>query len=66
MQTDKTETASISNATATKKTYTVKVGDTLFSVMRKNEVHWRVLAQLNNIKPPYSLTVGQSIKLPSQ
>jgi len=60
---DNTETAYVSKSTSNKKTYTVAVGDTLFSVMRKNKVHWRVLAQLNNINPPYSLTVGQIIKL---
>ena len=59
----KTETTSTANTTATKKTYTVQVGDTLFSVMRKSKVHWRLLAQLNQLNPPYSLTVGQVLKL---
>jgi LysM repeat protein len=64
-QKDNTAIASASKFSANKRTYTVEVGDTLFSVMRKNKVHWRVLAQLNNINPPYSLTVGQTIKLSS-
>lgn len=65
-QKESIETTSAPKYTSNKKTYTVEVGDTLFSVMRKNKVHWRVLAQLNHLNAPYSLRVGQIIKLTSE
>lgn len=43
--------------------YTVKSGDTLFSVMRKTGVSWKKLARLNNIDAPYDLYSGQRLKL---
>jgi len=48
---------------SSQKTYTVAVGDSLFSVMRKTQVNWRVLARLNDLNPPYSLSVGQIINV---
>ncbi len=43
--------------------YTVKVGDTLFSIMRATDVYWKQIAQDNQLTPPYILTVGQTLKL---
>ncbi len=43
--------------------YTVKIGDTLFSIMRATDVYWKKIAQDNQLTPPYILTVGQTLKL---
>jgi LysM repeat protein len=43
--------------------YTVKIGDTLFSIMRATDVYWKKIAQDNHITPPYILTVGKILKL---
>ncbi|MFA5009653.1 MAG: LysM peptidoglycan-binding domain-containing protein [Patescibacteria group bacterium] len=44
--------------------YTVKEGDTLYSVANALELNWKDLATLNEIQPPYDLEVGQELKLP--
>lgn len=43
--------------------YTVKIGDTLFSIMRATDVYWKKIAQDNHLSAPYILTVGQTLKL---
>jgi lipoprotein NlpD len=43
--------------------YTVKPGDTLFSIARANNVPMRDLAAWNNIDVPYVITVGQALRL---
>ncbi len=48
------------------KDYTIKKGDTLFSISQKYNIEWTTLATLNNLKPPFDLKVGQSIKVPIQ
>lgn len=45
-------------------TYTVKDGDTLYAVGQQLGKDWKKIAELNNLEPPYSLKVGQTIKLP--
>jgi len=42
----------------------VKSGDTLSGIAREYGTTWQVLAELNNIKDPSRLRVGQVIKLP--
>ncbi|MGI9481532.1 MAG: LysM peptidoglycan-binding domain-containing protein [Hyphomicrobiales bacterium] len=44
---------------------TVKQGDTLYSIARSNGVRLEDLAVLNRIPPPYNVTTGQALKLPS-
>lgn len=45
-------------------TITVRRGDTLYSLARKNGVPLRSLIAANGIKPPYALAVGQKLKVP--
>lgn len=44
--------------------YTVKTGDTLYSIADALNLDWKELAALNELKSPYSLEVGQELKLP--
>ncbi len=46
--------------------YKIKNGDTLFSIAQQHNIEWTTLATLNNLKPPFDLKVGQSIKVPTQ
>ena len=46
------------------RTITVKRGDTLYSLARKNGVPLRSLIAANSIRPPYALAVGQKLTLP--
>lgn len=45
-------------------TYTVKSGDTLYSIATALNMSWQDIAELNDIEPPYALTVGQELSLP--
>lgn len=44
-------------------TYTVKQGDTLFSIARANNVPLRDFAAWNNLEIPYVITIGQQLRL---
>ncbi len=44
-------------------TYIVKKGDTLFSIGLEHGYDYKDIAQANNISAPYSIKVGQSLKL---
>lgn len=44
-------------------TYTVRKGDTLYSIAFRYETDYRELAQLNNIPPPYTIYPGQRIQV---
>ena len=46
------------------KEYKVKKGDTLFTISKEHNIEWTALATLNNLKPPFALSVDQSIKIP--
>ena len=46
--------------------YTVQTGDTLFSIAQANNTSWEILAELNNLKAPYSLKLGTTLKVPVQ
>jgi hypothetical protein len=49
--------------------YTVKTGDTLSSIAAArlgNFASWTILATLNNIRDPNSLTPGQTLEIPQQ
>ena len=39
-------------------------GDTLFNISQKYNINWTTLATLNNLKAPFSLKPGQTIKIP--
>ena len=46
-------------------TYTVKSGDTIYSIACAfGDVFPEGIAQANNMQPPYALTVGQSLQIP--
>lgn len=45
-------------------TYEVKKGDTLFNLAASVGVSWQTLAQMNDLKEPYTLRIGQKIKIP--
>jgi len=47
-------------------TYAVTKGDTLFNVSQKYNIDWATLATLNNLKSPFALKVGQTLKIPKQ
>ena len=68
VETLSTRVASSNNLTEISgNTYTVQRGDTLFAIAFYSGNTYRDLAKLNNIEPPYSINVGQVIKLnPSQ
>ena len=44
--------------------YKVGPGDTLFNISQKYNINWATLATLNNLKSPYSLKLGQTLKIP--
>lgn len=47
-------------------TYTVVKGDTVFNIAQKHDVNWTTLATINNLSAPFTLKVGQTIKIPNQ
>lgn len=42
----------------------VRKGDTLYSISKKNDVPMRAIIERNDLKPPYTLSVGQYLYLP--
>lgn len=44
------------------KDYTIKTGDTIFSVARKYKLNYDRLIKINNIKDPNKIRVGQKLK----
>jgi lipoprotein NlpD len=42
--------------------YIVRRGDTLYSVAWQNGLNFRQLAEMNGIRPPYTIYVGQSLR----
>ena len=44
------------------KNYTVKQGDTIYSISRKYKLNTQRLIEINNIKNPNSIKVGQTLK----
>jgi lipoprotein NlpD len=45
-------------------TYEIKKGDTLFNLSNKFEVSWQTLAEINHLREPYILKIGQTIQIP--
>ena len=60
----RTQTTDSAPPVATTGTITVRRGDTLYSLARKNGVPLRSLIAANSIRPPYALAVGQKLRLP--
>ena len=52
--------------TACSSTVRVRKGDTLYSIAKRNDVPLRALIQENNLSPPYTIKVGQYLKIPEQ
>lgn len=52
---------SVNTSTAT--TYTVVKGDTLSKIGERTGIAWKTIANLNGIKSPYNVYVGQVLKL---
>lgn len=46
-------------------TYVVRAGDTVYGVSRKLGVPLRAVIDANDLKPPYSLRVSQSLRIPN-
>lgn len=46
--------------------YTIEKGDTLFNLSQKYNISWVTLANLNNLKSPFTLKPGQKIQIPKQ
>ena len=44
--------------------YEVKRGDTLFNLSVQYNISWENLAEINNLDEPYTLKIGQEIKIP--
>lgn len=44
--------------------YKVQKGDTLFNISKQFNINWTTLATLNNLKSPFTLKPGQSLKVP--
>lgn len=42
----------------------VRKGDTLYSISKKNDVPMRAIIERNDLKPPYTLSIGQYLYLP--
>ena len=43
----------------------VKKGDTLYSISRRYDVPLREVIEINNLRPPYSLKIGQVLRMPT-
>lgn len=46
--------------------YVVKQNDTINSIADSNKIDWKLLARANKIKPPYTLSIGSTIKVPNK
>ncbi len=60
-------TPPVAAAPAAPKTYTVVAGDNLWDIAEKalgDAARWQEIAELNGLKRPYRLQIGQELKLP--
>ncbi len=48
-----------------RETITVKKGDTLFSIARNNNISTRDIININNLIPPFKLSIGQKLVIPA-
>lgn len=59
-----TATPPANSSAASSSTYTVEKGDTLSGIGTKLKIDWKSIAELNGIKSPYVINVGQVLKIP--
>ena len=45
-------------------TYRTREGDTLFNIANRYNVGWQEMARLNSLEEPFTLKIGQELKLP--
>lgn len=57
--------SSTTSSNTSSSTYTVEKGDTLSGIGTKLKINWKTIADLNGIKSPYIINVGQVLKLPT-
>ena len=43
---------------------TVQKGDTLYSISKRYNIQLRDLVEANNLRPPYTLSIGQTLRIP--
>lgn len=43
--------------------YTVKAGDTVSQIAVKMDVQWQEIARINGLQPPYTIYVGQRLRI---
>jgi hypothetical protein len=48
----------------TTRAYKVKAGDNIQNLAQEAGINWRTLAKLNKLKSPYSLDIGQTLRVP--
>jgi N-acetylmuramoyl-L-alanine amidase len=58
--------APMPRATAAPRTYTVRSGDTLYSIAQRHGVTPAAIADLNGLRDRHKLSVGQRLRLPLQ
>lgn len=56
--------SSTSASSGSGETYAVQDGDTLYVIGQQLNKDWKKIAELNDLEPPYSLNIGQTLKLP--
>lgn len=64
-QSSSPSSSTTSPSASTGGTYTVVKGDTLSGIGEKLKITWKTIADLNGIKSPYIIRVGQVLKLPT-
>lgn len=53
-----------SHYNSTPSAVTVRKGDTLYSISRAHDVPIREVIEINHLQPPYTLKIGQTVRLP--
>lgn len=48
------------------KEHTVKSGETVFSIGQTYNIEWTAIATINGLEAPFTLQVGQKLKIPQQ
>jgi hypothetical protein len=46
--------------------YTVKSGDTIFNIGQSYKISWTTIATMNGLSSPFTLKIGQTLKIPQQ
>jgi len=52
------------NLKKSSKSYVVQENETLVSIAQKANIDWKKLAKLNKLKPPYTITKGDTLQVP--